>query len=160
MAGAKTNPTVAERGSEREFVVSRTFNASSRIVFEAWSKAELFQRWWVPKSFGLTLVSCDMDARTGGKYRLVFRQGDAEPVAFFGTYTEVTPQKRLVWTNEEAGQAGAITTVTFEEVGSTTRVLMCERFPSKEALDAEIASGSTECKGETFEQLDELLATL
>src|SRR5262249_30329509 len=112
------NRTTAERKSERELVVTRTFNGPARIVFEAWTKPELFKRWWVPKSFALSVLSCDMDVRVGGTYRLVFSHpASPEPMAFFGTYMEVTPHSRLVWTNEEGGEDGPVTTVTLEERG-------------------------------------------
>lgn len=153
------NRTTVERKSDREVVVTRTVNGPARIVFEAWTKTELFERWWVPKSIGLTLLSCQVDARVGGKYRLVFRHPASEqPMAFFGTYIEVTPHSRLVWTNEEAGEAGAVTTVTFEEKGGKTLVVVRDLYPSKEALEAGI--GSTDGMGETFDQLDELLVAL
>ena len=156
------NTTTAERGSDRELVVTRTFNAPARLVFEAWTRPELFKRWWVPKSFGLSLLSCEMDVRVGGTYRLVFSHpGSQEPMAFFGRYNEVMPHSRLVWTNEEAGDDGAVTTVTFEERGDRTLVVMRDLYPSKKALDDAIASGSTGGGfSETFEQLDELLGTL
>jgi uncharacterized protein YndB with AHSA1/START domain len=155
------NSTTVERRSERELVVTRTVNAPPRFVFEAWTKAELFQRWWVPKSCGLTLLSCDLDVRVGGVYRLVFRHPAApEPMAFHGRYLEVTPHLRLVWTNEEAGDNGQVTTVTFEERSDKTLLVMHDLYPSKEALDEALASGSTSGTDETFNQLDELLVTL
>jgi uncharacterized protein YndB with AHSA1/START domain len=155
------NSATVERRSERELVVTRTINAPPRLVFEAWTKAELFQRWWVPKSCGLTLLSCDLDVRVGGVYRLVFRHPAApEPMAFYGRYLEVTPHSRLVWTNEEAGDNGQVTTVTFEERSDKTLLVMHDLYPSKEALDEAIASGSTSGTDETFNQLDELLVTL
>ena len=155
------NRTTVERKSERELVATRMFNAPARIVFQAWTTPELFQRWWVPKSIGLTLLSCDADIRVGGKYRLVFSHPAApEPVAFFGTYLEVTPHSRLVWTNEEAGDAGQVTAVTFEERGGQTLLVVHDLYPSKEALGEAIASGSTGALPEHFEQLDELLVTL
>ena len=147
------NRTEVERTSERELVVTRTVNAPARLVFEAWTKAELFRRWWVPQSYGLTLLSCEMDVRVGGTYRLVF-PGDPEPMAFFGKYLEVIPNSRLVWSNDESPD-GAITTVTFEEKGGKTLLVMHDLYPSKEALDA--ASGSWDGMGETFAQLDEFL---
>jgi uncharacterized protein YndB with AHSA1/START domain len=154
------NRTAVERKSEREFVVTRTINAPPRIVFDAWIKVELFQRWWVPKSLGMTLLSCELDVRVGGAYRLVFRHpADPEPMAFHGRYLEVTPPSRLVWTNEEAGGNGQITTVTFEERAGQTLLVMHELYPSKEALDEAIASGSISGNDETFNQLDELLAS-
>ncbi len=155
------NSATVERRSERELVVTRTINAPPRLVFEAWTKAELFQRWWVPKSCGLTLLSCDLDVRVGGVYRLVFRHPAApEPMAFHGRYLEVTPHSRLVWTNEEAGDNGQVTTVTFEERSDKTLLVMHDLYPSKEVLDEAIASGSTSGTDETFNQLDELLVTL
>ena len=153
------NRTTVERKSERELVVTRTFNAPARIVFEAWTKPELFRQWWVPKSMGMSLLSCEMDVRVGGKYRLEFAHGNSQ-AAFFGTYKEVTPHSRLVWTNDEGGDGGAVTTVTFEERGGKTLLVMHDLYPSREALDGAIASGSTSGTGETFEQLDELLVTL
>jgi uncharacterized protein YndB with AHSA1/START domain len=158
---AMKNQTTVERKSERELVATRTFNAPARIVFQAWTTPELFQRWWVPTSFGLTLHSYEADFRAGGKYRLVLSHPAApEPMAFFGTYLEVTPHSRLVWTNEEAGDAGQVTTVTLEERGGQTLQVVHDLYPSKEALDEAIASGSTGALPEQFEQLDEILVTL
>jgi uncharacterized protein YndB with AHSA1/START domain len=152
------NRTTVERRSEREIVVTRTFNGPARIVFEAWTKPELIKRWWVPKSLGVSLLSCEMDVRVGGKYRFEFGHDASEPMAFFGTYVEVTPFSRLVWTNEESDD-GAVTTVTFEEQDGKTRLAMHELYPSKEALDA-AGTGAADATVEQFEQLDELLVTL
>jgi uncharacterized protein YndB with AHSA1/START domain len=152
------NRTMVERKSDRELVVTRTFDAPARIVFEAWTKPELFMRWWAPKSTGVPLLSCDMDVRTGGKYRLEFGQDASNSMAFFGKYLEVAPHSRLVWTNDEADD-GAVTTVTFEERGGKTLVVLHELYPSKEALD-EVIAGMEGGMPEQFEQLDELLVTL
>ena len=153
------NRTKVERTSEREVVVTRTVNGPARIVFEAFTKPELFKRWWVPKSFGLTMLSCELDVRVGGTYRLVFSHNGSEPMAFFGRYIEVTPYSRLVWTNDEGDEGGAVTTATFEEKGGKTLLVMHDLYPSKEALDAAIASGSTGGMSETLDQLDELVVT-
>jgi len=153
------NRMSVERRSDRELVVTRTINAPPHIVFQAWIKAELFQRWWVPESLGLELLSCELDVRVGGAYRLVFRHPAApEPMAFHGRYLEVTPPSRLVWTNEEAGSTGQVTTVTFEERAGRTQLVVHELYPSKEALDEAISSGSISWNDDTFNQLDELLA--
>lgn len=151
--------TTVERTSDREVVVTRTINGPARIVFEAFTRAELLRRWWVPKSMGMTLLSCQVDARVGGKYRLEFDVGGAEPAAFFGTYVEVKPDSRLAWTNEEGGEGGSVTTVSFEEKGGRTLVVLTERYPSKEALDA-AGTGAADAMVETFDQLDELLVAL
>ena len=154
------NRTTVERKSGRELVVTRTVGAPARIVFEAFARPELFRRWWVPKSFGLTLLSCELDVRVGGTYRLVFGHDGSEPKAFFGQYLEVTPHSRIVWTNDEGPDGGAVTTVTFEERDGRTLLVMRDLYPSKEALDAAIASGSTGGMGETLDQLDTLVVSL
>lgn len=159
--GSERNGTAVERTSERELVVTRIFRAPASLVFEAWTQPELLQRWWAPKSFGVVFVSCEADVRPGGAYRFVFAHpASAQPMAFFGRYLDVTPRSRLVWTNEEGGQGGAVTTVTFAESGGETRVVMHDLHPSREALDEAIASGSTCGAAETFVQLDELLVAL
>ena len=150
------NLTTVERKSERELVTTRTFNAPARIVFEAWTRAELFKRWWVPKSMGMSLRSCEMDVRVGGKYRLEF---EPNAMASFGTYLEVIPHSRLVWTNEESGEGGPVTTVTFAEKGGKTLLTLHELYPSKEALDA-AGTGAADALSETFAQLDETLIEL
>ena len=152
-----SNRTTVDRKSERELVVTRTFNGPARIVFEAWTKPELLKRWWAPKSTGVSLLSCEADVRVGGRYRFEFGHEASKPMVFFGRYIEVIPNLRLVWTNDESD--GAVTTVTFEEKGGQTRVVMHELHPSKEALDAAIA-GMEGGMSETFGQLDELLASL
>jgi uncharacterized protein YndB with AHSA1/START domain len=155
------NPTIVERKSDRELVVTRTFNAPADVVFHAWTKPELLKRWWMPKSFGISFLSCEADARTGGTYRFVFSHPDApQPVEFFGRYLEVTPPTRIVWTNDEGEGPGAVTTVTFEEKAGDTLVVMHDLYPSKQALDDAIASGSTGAPGEQFEELDQLLVDL
>jgi uncharacterized protein YndB with AHSA1/START domain len=116
-------------------------------------------QWWVPKSLGMVLRSCEMDVRVGGKYRLVFGEDASSTDAFFGTYVEVKPYSRLAWTNDEGGEGGPVTTVTFDEKGGKTLLVMRELYPSKEALDA-AGTGAADAMGETFEQLDQLLVTL
>lgn len=151
--------TTVQRTSDREVVVTRTFDAPARLVFEAWSRAGLFERWWVPRSMGMTLRSCEMDVRTGGTYRLEFGEDPASTFAFFGRYLEVVPNEKIVWTNEEGGENGSVTTVTLEERDGRTHLVMSELYPSKEALD-EAGTGAQDALHETFGQLDEVLAEL
>ena len=153
------NRTTVQRKSDRELVVTRTFNGPARIVFEAWTKPDLFKQWWAPKSMGMLLRSCEMDVRVGGRYRLVFGQDASNQFEFFGRYIEVTRHSRLVWTNDEGGDGGPVTTVTFEEKAGKTLLVMHELYPSKEALDA-AGTGAADAMGGTFEQLDELLVAL
>jgi uncharacterized protein YndB with AHSA1/START domain len=156
-AAPTTNRTTVERSSERELVVTRTVNGPAHLVFEAFTKADLFRRWWVPRSYGLTLLSCEMDVRVGGGYRLVFPHQDST-MEFFGTYLEVAPHSRLVWTNEEGDGGVTVTTVTFDEIDGRTLVAVHDLYPSKEAADA--AAGSTGAMPEALDQLDELLVSL
>jgi len=149
------NLTTVERKSDREVVVTRWFDAPPRVVFEAWSNPELFKRWWLPKSMGMMLRSCEMDVRTGGRYRLGFGDG----MDFFGTYLEVTPPSLIVWTNDEGGENGSTTTVTLTEQDGKTLLVMSELYPSKEAFDAD-GAGAADATHETFAQLDELLVEL
>ena len=154
-----TNRTTVQRRSDREVVVTRTFDAPARLVFEAWTKPALFTQWWVPRSMGMTLRPCTLDVRVGGRYRLEFGDDPANPMAFFGKYLEVTPPSRLVWTNEESGDGGSVTTVTLEEKDGRTHLVLSELYPTKEALDA-AGTGAQDALSETFGQLDELLVTL
>ena len=149
--------TSVEPKSDREIVVTRTFNAPPRIVFEAWTTPELLKQWWVPKSLGIVLLSCEADVRVGGSYRFLFDREGAEPMAFFGTYLEVVPHSRLVWTNEESGEDGAVTTVTFEEKDGKTLLVLQELYRTKEARDAGLKSGAYDGFDETFGQLDEVV---
>ena len=157
-SAAAMNPTQVERRSDREFVATRTFDAPARLVYEAWRNPDLFRKWWVPEGAGMTLESCEMDVRTGGRYRLVFRHpAFDEPMAFFGRYLDVVPNERIAWTNEESGDQGAVTTVTFEERDGKTLVSYSERYPTAEACDEALA-GSAEGLPGQFAQLDALLA--
>jgi uncharacterized protein YndB with AHSA1/START domain len=153
------NRTTVQRTSDREVVVTRTFDAPARVVFEAWTRAELFRQWWVPRSMGMTLRSCELDVRVGGRYRLEFGDDPANPIAFFGRYLEVTPPSRLVWTNDEDGDEASVTTVALEERDGQTHLVLSELYSSKDALDA-AGTGAQDALSETFGQLDALLATL
>jgi uncharacterized protein YndB with AHSA1/START domain len=166
-ASSQSNPaarrarTTVELTSDRELVVTRTVDGPARLVFDAWAKPDLFQRWWAPKSFGVFFVSMEADVRTGGTYRLMMGHPSAEqPMAFFGRYIDVTPPSRLVWTNDEGGDGGAVTTVTFAETDGVTQVVVHELYASKEALDDALASGSTSGWSEQFAQLDALIVIL
>lgn len=161
MTDTTKNHTRVERTSERELVVTRLVNGPAHLVFRAWTSPDLFQRWWIPKSADIAFVSCDMDVRTGGAYRLVFRHpASEEPIAFFGRYLEVIPSQRIVWTNEEGGEDGPVTTVTFEALGDQTQVTLRDLYPSKDALDAAVESGSVSGYDAQFDQLDALIGDL
>lgn len=154
------NTTTVEPKSDCEIVVTRTFDAPARIVFQAWTTPALFKRWWIPKSMPLALLSYEANIVTGGTYRLVFDVDGTKTMAFFGKYIEVTPHSKIVWTNDESGEDGAISTVILEEKGDKTLLVLHELYRSKEVRDAAFASGSYDGMGETFGQLDEVLVEL
>lgn len=161
MSETSTIRATVERRSERELVVSRTIDGRAHLVFQAWTRPELFKRWWVPKSAPIVLLSCELDVRVGGRYRLVFgMHGSDQQMEFFGRYLEVTPNERIVWTNDEGDEPGAISTVTFEEKDGRTLVVVHDLYPSAEALEAAIASGSTEGMPEQLADLDTLVVSL
>lgn len=151
------NRTTAERPTERELVIRRTFAAPARMLFDAWTRPELFQLWWAPRSLGMPLISVEMDPRAGGGYRVGFGRDGVEVFAAYGKYVEVTPPSRIVWTNEEGGET-SVTTVTFEETDGQTLLTLTEVYPSKAAADASV--GMEDGMAEQFEQLDDLLASL
>jgi uncharacterized protein YndB with AHSA1/START domain len=157
------NRTTVERRSDRELVLTRTFNCPARIVFDAWTRPELLKRWWAPASMGVTLFSCEADVRVGGRYRFAFGRDPEQPMVFSGTYSEVVPTSRLVFKQlfEPMRSAGeAIVTATFTEREGKTEFVLHQLFPSREALDAAVASGMDRGMQITFDQLDELAATL
>lgn len=157
MSSGTDTATNVERASDRELLVTRSFNAPARIVFEAWANPDLFRQWWAPKSFCMTIVSCEMDVRTGGSYRLeIGHPASDSPMAFFGRYLDVVPGERIVWTNEESGE-GPVTTVTFAESDGRTTVTISSLFPNVQALEDELASGACEGTKESLAQLETLL---
>lgn len=157
MSSGTDTATNVERASDRELLVTRSFNAPARIVFEAWANPDLFRQWWAPKSFCMTIVSCEMDVRTGGSYRLEIGHPSSDsPMAFFGRYLDVVPGERIVWTNEESGE-GPVTTVTFAESDGRTTVTISNLFPNVQALEDELASGACEGTKESLAQLETLL---
>lgn len=151
------NPTTVARRSDRELIVRRTFDSPARTVFDAWTRPELFRLWWAPKSMGAVLSACEIDARTGGGYRITFGDGGSDSATFFGSYLEVTPPSRLVWTNEESDDA-PVTTVTFEDQGERTLLVLSELYRSEPPPDA--VAGMQAMMSEQFVQLDELLPSL
>lgn len=160
-APAAPDQTAVERQSGRELVITRTVDGPARLVFAAWTTPELLMKWWAPASFGISFISCEADVRTGGRYRFVFgHPASDQPMAFFGRYLEVVAPTRLVWTNEEGDEEGSVTTVTLTEKDGKTEVVVSDLYPSKEALDAAIESGSTGAYPEQFDALERLLATL
>jgi uncharacterized protein YndB with AHSA1/START domain len=165
---APKNETTLELRGDREIVITRDFNGPARIVFEAWTKPELVRRWWAPAGRGVAVASCEADVRAGGGYRYVLRLNNGNHFAFSGTYSEVAPYSRLVYTEifeptaggASPGEPGVIVTVTFDERGGKTHLISHSLCPSPQVRDAIIASGMEQGMRETMDQLDELVASL
>jgi uncharacterized protein YndB with AHSA1/START domain len=159
---ATKNATIVERTSDCELVVTRTFNAPARIVFDAWTKPELLKRWWAPKSFGVSLFECEQGLRVGGAYRFAFGRDPRNPEVFSGRCLEVNPPSRLVLTQryERMAHVGdVVVTADFEESQGRTRLTLRQLFPSKEALEGALMSGMERGMRVTLDQLDELVAS-
>ncbi|HWU96307.1 MAG TPA: SRPBCC domain-containing protein [Sphingomonas sp.] len=150
--------TTVTRISDTEVEATRLFDAPPHLLYRAWTTAELFQRWWAPKSMGVPMHVRELDVRVGGGYRIEFDAEGGQVWAFFGKYIEVVPNERIVWTNEEGGDAGPVSSVTFEAQGDRTLLTFRERYPTKEALDEGI--GAAEGLPEQLAQLAELVASL
>jgi uncharacterized protein YndB with AHSA1/START domain len=160
---ARKNETIVERTSDRELVVTRTFDAPARIVFDAWTTPEHLKRWWAPKSFGVSLFECEQDVRVGGAYRFAFGRDPNHPEVFSGRYVEVDPPSRLVLTQlyERMSDAGeVVVTATFDESQGGTRLTLHQLFPSREALEGALASGMERGMRVTLDQLDDLVASM
>ena len=156
------NVTTVERLGARELVVKRKFNATARAVFDAWTQPEFLERWWAPRSRGVTLFSCEADVRVGGRYRYAFGRDPQKPMVFSGTYKEVDAPSRVVCTQvfEQMPAGEAIITATFDERHGKTELVLHQLFPSKEALDGALSSDMEAGMRETFEQLEELVGAL
>jgi uncharacterized protein YndB with AHSA1/START domain len=155
--------TQVERVSDRELLLRRVFRARPRTVFDAMTKPELVRRWWAPRSLGVVLFDCEADVRVGGSYRYTFGRPGEPPMAFSGTYVEVAPGARLVYTQifEPMRAAGeGVITATYDVHPEGTLLVQRERYPSKEVLDGAIASGMERGMRETLEQLAALLPDL
>lgn len=160
---AMKNETIVERTSDRELVVTRTFDAPAQIVFDAWTKPDLLKQWWAPKSFGVSLFECEQDLRVGGAYRFAFGRDPTSPEVFTGRYLEVDPPARLVFTQiyERMAHVGeAVVTAIFDESQGRTRLTLRQVFPSREALEGALASGMERGMRITLDQLDELVASM
>jgi uncharacterized protein YndB with AHSA1/START domain len=154
-----SNRTVSEVRSDLELVITRTIDGPARIVFDAWTKVELLVRWWAPNAIGVAGDGFVSDVRTGGRFRQVLRLHGGGEIAFSGTYLEVTPPTRLVYTSifEPRPEAGEVLcTVTFEERDGKTKIVLHEKFPSKETLEAAMCGGMDA----SLDQLDDLVSAL
>jgi uncharacterized protein YndB with AHSA1/START domain len=155
--------TILERRSDRELVLTRTIHGPARLVFDAYTKPELLKRWWAPASMGVSMFSCEIDPRVGGRYRYAYGRDPKQQMAFSGTFTEVVPHERLVCTSlfEQMPAAGeAIVTTTFTERDGKTVVVLHQLFPSKQVMDGAIAAGMENGMRITMDQLEELVVAL
>ncbi len=146
--------------SDREVLVTRSFNAPRRLVWEAVSKPEHVRQWWGLRSMPMTV--CEIDHRVGGKWRFVVRAPDGSEHAWSGVYNEIHAPERVVNTEvyENIPGAESLVTATFDERDGRTYLTTRMLHKSKENRDGYIHAGAEGGMRETFTRLDELLAKM
>lgn len=156
----KSGELVVTTPSEREIAMTREFDAPQDLVFEAHTSCEHMSRWWRPRKY--EVVSCEIDFRVGGKWRIVHRGPDGKDYGFHGEYREIVPPERIVWTFEFEGYPGAVSveTLTLVEADGRTTLKGLSLHDSVEARDGMLNSGMEEGAKETMDRLDEYLETL
>jgi uncharacterized protein YndB with AHSA1/START domain len=147
--------------SDREIVMTRTFNAPRDLVFEAHSSCEHMSNWWGPRQY--EVASCEMDFRPGGSWRVVHKTPDgSDEQGFRGEFREIIRPERIVWTFEWEGMPGhvSVETLTLEEQNGTTTLTARSVYDTVEDRDGMLESGMEEGAAETYDRLDEYLETL
>jgi uncharacterized protein YndB with AHSA1/START domain len=133
-------------------VLSRTFDAPRRLVFEAWTKAEHVARWFTPRP--LTTSECVVDFRPGGRFRVVMRMPDGAEHPMEGTFTEAVPPERLGFAGVLNDGNRIITTVTFAEDAGKTTLTVRQTYSFRSAATGGAVQGWTT----TLDQLGEHIA--
>jgi len=144
--------------TDREIVMTRVFDAPRRLVFDAFSKPELLKRWFGPR--GWSLVVCEVDLRVGGGFRFVLRGPDGKEMGMRGVYREIAPPERSVHMEsfDDFPGESQVTAVFVEEGGKTT-LTATVLYPSREVRDAVLKSGMEHGAAESYDKLNELLAS-
>jgi uncharacterized protein YndB with AHSA1/START domain len=177
MAEKNASNSGAAHAGDREFDISRQFDAPRELVFKMWTEPKHMAQWWGPRIF--TTPVCEMDVRPGGAYRIVMRGNDGVEYPMKGIYREVAKPERLVMTmdcsehpdewhdlvkpNRERSDrdpAGELlATVTFEDLGGKTKVTIRIRLTSAEIRDAMVKMGMNEGWSQSLDRLEELLVS-
>jgi uncharacterized protein YndB with AHSA1/START domain len=157
---ARTSNLIITTPTDREIVLTRSFDAPRKLVFEAWTKPEHVKRWWACDT--ATITVCEIDLRVGGAWRYVMRLADGHEVGFHGIYREIVAPARLVHTfiYEPMPQHGALNTVLFEERGGRTTVIETVLHQSTEARDGHLHSGLETGASQSLNRLEALLETM
>jgi uncharacterized protein YndB with AHSA1/START domain len=160
MAGNGSNQLTVTTPSDREIVMTRVFDAPRDLVFEAHTSCEHMSRWWGPRKY--EVASCEMDFRSGGRWRIVHRGPNGEEHGFRGEFREIVRPERIVWTFEYEGMPGhvSVDTLTLEEHDGKTTLTATSVFDSVEDRDGMLKSGMEEGAAETWDRLAEYLEVL
>ena len=145
--------------SGREIRITRAFSAPRRLVFDAWTKPELVQRWLLGPP-GWTMPVCEIDLRPGGSFRYVWQGPDGQQLGMGGTFREVDPPDRIVSTelyDEDWTGGETLNTVLLTESEGRTTVTITVLYASQEARDSALSSGMEQGMAAGFERLDGLL---
>jgi uncharacterized protein YndB with AHSA1/START domain len=145
--------------SDREIAMTRVFDAPRTLVFEAYTKPELLQR-WLGVFGGWSLAVCEIDLRVGGAYRYEWHKAGGKSMGVSGVFLEVVPDERLV-SNEVFDDAwyegDGHSTVTFVESRGTTTMTLTMRYDSKTVRDAVLSSPMEHGVAASYDKLEELL---
>ncbi|MDB5432111.1 MAG: ATPase [Caulobacter sp.] len=151
--------TASESVADREFIMTRVFDAPARLLFQAYSQPQHLMKWFGPVGWPLTL--CEVDFRVGGRYRFAMTGPSGEQnIPFGGQYLEIVPDRKIVFDNtfEAPGSETMVMTVTFEEAGGKTTLTLNTLFGSVAMKNGHIGGGFEEGTNSGFDQLAEVVA--
>jgi uncharacterized protein YndB with AHSA1/START domain len=162
---------------DRDFVISRVFDAPRELVWKAWTDSKHMAQWWGPRNFMNPV--CELDVRVGGAYRIVMRSPEGADYPVEGFYREVVEPERLVMTVDCSGHPDSwhdlvnpnrdktkkptldcVQTVTFETLDDKTRLTIRTRFESAAIRDAMVKNGMTEGWSQSLDRLAESVSRL
>ena len=155
------NANAGEAIADREVVITRTYDAPARLLFEAWSKPEHLMKWFGPVGWPLTL--CEVDFRKGGRWRFAMTGSSGQQnTPFGGVYLDIVPNRKIVFDNafEEPGSRKMIMTVTFEEADGRTTLTWHTLFESVAMKDEYVGMGIEAGAGSGLDQLADVVAGL
>ena len=158
----KASAVKNEPESEREITITRVYDAPARLLFEAYSKPEHIKQWFGPKGWPVTL--CEMDFRTGGRFRFAMTgPSGKQNTPFGGEYLEIVANRKIVYDNgfETKGAGRMVVTVTYDEIGGgKTRLTIHTVFESIAMRNSHVSRGFEQGTNSGLDQLGDLVAEM
>ncbi|MGH7561039.1 MAG: SRPBCC family protein [Gemmatimonadales bacterium] len=157
---AKTGVTTYDTPTDRDVVITRVVDAPRGLVFDAWTDARYVQQWMLGPE-GWTMPVCEIDLRPGGTWRFVWRKTGGSEMAMTGSYREVSPPNRVVWTERWGPEwPETVNTLSLTEAGGRTTITLTVTYPSREARDAALKTGMKDGMEVSYARLEKLLSGL